>query len=124
MKDIVGYEGIYSVSPEGRVWGYERSWRNGDKKSLQRHKGKWLSSSLSGKGYPKVDLRKDGKRVTRHVHRLVAQAFLPNPNQLPQINHRDGDKTNNGLGNLEWCTGSQNIRHFLCYTKAAQGGSC
>jgi hypothetical protein len=62
-------------------------------------------------GYPSVKLMTERGRKTVTVHRLVARAFIPNDDGLPQVNHKDGDKTNNSVGNLEWCTASQNTQH-------------
>ena len=90
-KDIEGYEGKYQVSNLGRV------------KSIRYGKEKILSPSISNQGYIQVNLCKNGKQKWCLIHRLVALAFIPNPNNLPQINHRDEDKTNNKVENLEWC---------------------
>ena len=91
-KNIAGYEGLYEVSSFGRV----RSLRFGKTKILKPGKNK--------KGYLRVSLCKNGKQKTFFVHRLVAQAFLENPQNLPQINHKDENKQNNRLENLEWCS--------------------
>ena len=93
-KDI--HEG-YQVSNTGRV------------RSLKRHK--MLTLRKQHKGYLQVHLRVGGKDVVPKVHRLVATAFIPNPNNLPQINHINGDKTDNRVENLEWCTNGQNLKH-------------
>lgn len=70
-----------------------------------------MTPSKDGKGYLFVSLSKDGKRYLKKVHRLVAQAFIPNPFHKPQINHKNGDKTNNGVDNLEWVTNAENMLH-------------
>lgn len=70
-----------------------------------------MTPSKDGKGYLFVSLSKDGKRYLKKVHRLVAQAFIPNPFRKPQINHKNGDKTNNGIDNLEWVTNAENMLH-------------
>lgn len=93
-KDI--YEG-YQVSNDGRV------------RSLKR--GKILTLREHHKGYLQVHLRVNGKDITPKVHRLVARAFIENPNNLPQVNHINGDKTDNRTENLEWCTNGENARH-------------
>ena len=90
-KDILGYEGHYQVSDKGRV------------KSLKQGKEKILKPERTHNGYLRVGLLKNRNRKMFMVHRLVGQAFLPNPNSLPQINHKDEDKTNNRVENLEWC---------------------
>lgn len=87
----------YSVSSEGRV----RNDETGRIKALgKRHDG-----------YYKVDLYSEGSRSSERVHRLVAQAFIPNPNNKPQVNHIDGNKINNSVENLEWVDGSENMIH-------------
>ena len=99
-RDIKGYEGLYQVSNLGRV----RSL------NCRGHKGciGILTPRLDGKGYEMVALYKEGKARNIKVHRLVAQAFIPNPNNYPQVNHKDENKTNNDVKNLEWCTNEYN----------------
>lgn len=96
-KEIQGYEILYEVSNKGRV-------RN-------KKTNRILKCSLGTTGYPQVHLRKNSKPSTYLVHRLVAQAFLFNGNNLPEVNHIDEDKTNNDVTNLEWCTSKQNANH-------------
>ena len=105
-KDIEGYEGIYQVSNLGRV------------KSLKRHsvnnantKDRLLKPSLDSKGYLHVILSKNGIQYNKTIHRLVAQTFIPNPENKPQVNHIDEDKTNNMVCNLEWMTNKENRNH-------------
>lgn len=102
-RDIDGYEGYYQVSNLGRV--------KGIKLIRQYKKERILSQYLldRGKGYYKVWLYKDKKRKMYYVHRLVAQAFIPNPNNYPDINHKDENPRNNVVDNLEWCTESYNM---------------
>ena len=103
-KDIVGYEGWYKVSNKGNVYSVER------KDSLGRKTGGFMiSSRRHTQGYLQADLRKDGIRKSKLIHRLVAQAFIPNPNGLPQINHKDEVKDNNNVENLEWCTSEYHL---------------
>lgn len=104
-KDIKGYEGLYQVSNLGRV------------KSLARHKTSRynneeiiMTNSLA-KNYYQVALCKNGKVSRKRVNRLVAQAFIPNPNNLPYVNHKDENKLNNCVDNLEWCTPKYNSRY-------------
>lgn len=65
----------------------------------------------NGHGYKQVQIMRKGKRYTRYVHRLVAECFLPNPENLPEINHKNGDKSNNSVDNLEWCNHADNLLH-------------
>lgn len=89
-KTIDGYEGLYEISNYGRF------------KSLHK-KEERITFGSAKTIYPMVSLSKNGHRKTELVHRLVAQAFIPNPNNLPCINHKDENKTNNRVDNLEWC---------------------
>lgn len=97
-KPVPGYEGLYSVSSDGKV------------KSLFRYK-KTLTPSVTRHGYETVELFSDGKSKRFLVHRLVALAFIPNPENLPQVNHKDENKRNNHVSNLEWVTAKQNMNH-------------
>lgn len=111
MRDIPGYEGIYAVTEDGRVWRYPRTWRSGRNGSHVRSVGgAWLKQSHRGK-YLGVALTKDGRERTHNVHRLVALAWVPNPGNLPQVNHIDGAKHRNVAANLEWTTPGGNTRH-------------
>lgn len=105
-KDIEEYEGLYQVSNFGRV------------KSLKRYsinnantKNRLLKLSLNRKGYLNVTLCKNGKYKSHRIHRLVAQAFIPNPENKPQVNHIDEIKTNNMVSNLNWMTNKENRNH-------------
>jgi hypothetical protein len=95
-KDVKGYEGLYQVSNLGRI------------KSIIR-KGKILSNKSHR--YISVIFYKNKLRKNIRVHRLVAGAFIPNPENKPQVNHIDGNKKNNNVNNLEWNTQLENIRH-------------
>lgn len=97
-KDIEGYPN-YMVSNLGRV------------KSLKFGKEKILKSRKNNDGYLYINLCKEGKKKTHTIHRLVAQAFLPNPNNLPEVNHKDEDKTNNRIENIEYCDRKYNINY-------------
>ena len=105
-KDVLGYEGLYKVSDRGNVYSVERIDSIGRKIG-----GRILKPRYRRDGYLQADLSKNGEVRTKLVHRLVLEAFVGNPNNLPQVNHIDENKTNNELSNLEWCTGEQNINH-------------
>lgn len=96
-KNVIGYEGLYEVSNKGNV-------RNVRRNTL-------LKLSKTNYGYIQVHLYKNGIRTGLRVHRLVAEAFIPNPDNLPQVNHKDEDKTNNNVTNLEWCTVKYNTNY-------------
>ncbi|WP_052488040.1 NUMOD4 motif-containing HNH endonuclease [Gordoniibacillus kamchatkensis] len=98
-KWIEGYKGHYEVSNHGRV----RSWKSDGARMLKPGSDK--------DGYPMVTISLNGKRKAKKVHRLVAEAFIPNPSELPQVNHKDGKKQNSRADNLEWSTRSENVRH-------------
>ena len=122
-RDIKGYEGIYQVSNLGNVCSLDRVIKHYPKDYFQE--GKVLSPALSRNGYPMVILVNHNKRKTRNVHRLVAEAFIPNPNNLPQVNHKDENKTNNCVDNLEWCTQKYNLNYGtrnIKISKARKGG--
>lgn len=97
-RDIKDFEGLYRISNYGRI----KSKRN-----------RILREAHNQKGYSQICLFKDSEKHTRKVHRLVAQAFIPNPDNLPEINHIDKDKTNNTMNNLEWCDTLYNINYSL-----------
>ena len=107
-KDISGFEGIYQVSNLGRVRSLDRKVWNNKRKSFYSRKGKVLKPIATG-GYHCVILRKSGEYTHKRVHRLVADAFIPNPKELEYVNHKDENKRNNSLENLEWCTPKYNI---------------
>ena len=98
-RDVVGYEGLYQVSNLGRV------------KSFHKNNAKIITPKPDNHGYLRVVLCKDFKKKNRMVHVLVAQAFIPNPESKRQVNHIDGNKTNNHVSNLEWVTPAENIHH-------------
>ena len=94
-KNVLGYEGLYQVSNLGNIKSFIG-------------KEKILKPSTTNNGYPGVNLTKDKKIKRYSVHRLVAEAFIPNPNNYPCVNHKDENRTNNRADNLEWCTYSYN----------------
>ncbi len=101
-KAVPGYEGLYEIDTIGRVW----SLRYPHVRERKRLKG-----NCDTKGYVQVVLIKDRIRRTRPVHCIVAEIFIPNPLGKPQVNHKDGVKTNNCLNNLEWMTNAENMQH-------------
>ena len=114
-KDIVGYEGQYQVSDIGNVRSVAR------KDSIGRKcGGVTLRPSHDKYGYLRVTLCKNSKLNTKLVHRLVAQAFVPNPNGYSEINHRDENKVNNKLSNLEWCDAKHNVNYGTRNTRVSQ----
>ena len=104
-RPVVGYEGLYEVSNTGRVRSLDRYVKG---KGYRLHKGKVLSPIKNKDGYLTVNLCCNGKIQHKTIHRLVIQTFIPNPDNLPEVNHLDEDKTNNSVDNLEWCTCSYN----------------
>lgn len=112
LRDIPGFEGIYACTCDGKIWAHPRSWQTGKDGKIQlQHGGKWLRQNIGAAGYLLVNLNVSGKKRAMAVHRLIALAWIPNPERLPQINHIDGVKTNNASSNMEWCTASHNKRH-------------
>ena len=108
-KDINGYEGLYMVSNFGRVKSLSRTveYYNG----RHYYESKILKPTVGNHGYYNVSLCKDKKWKHHLVHRLVAEAFLPNPNGYKQVNHKDENKLNNHVDNLEWCTQQYNLAY-------------
>lgn len=121
-KPIKGYEGHYEVDQFGRVYSVDRIVHVNDngREYDKPLKGKRMKQSVHTKGYKTVPLTKDGKTTTHYVHRLVAEAFIPNPSNLPFINHKDEDKTNNFVENLEWCTEQYNATYGKSREKQAK----
>lgn len=118
-KDIKNFEGLYQVSNMGNV----RSLRYRRMNTIRNLKPRWCTN-----GYYSVSLRRDGKSYPPMIHRLVALAFLPNPHNYREVNHKDEDKKNNCVDNLEWCTskynacyGTRNIRASQKQSKPVKG---
>lgn len=112
-KPIPGYEGLYEISDIGRVKSLPR-----ETFGLLRFKEeRIISSNGDGKGYRTIKLSKNGKVSRYLVHRLVAMAFIPNPDNLPYINHKDENRSNNNVGNLEWCTPKYNVNYGNAHSK-------
>lgn len=109
QKDIPGFEGLYAVTDDGRVWSYRRKI--------------FLKPGLDRYGYLIVNLYKDKKGKTTLVHQLVAKAFIPNPENKPQINHINEIKTDNRVENLQWVTAKENVNHGTRNKRASNAAS-
>lgn len=99
MKDLKGFEEYYSITEDGKIFS----------KRIQR----FLKSSLKKNGYVCIHLNVAGNVYYKKVHRLVAETYIPNPDNKPMVNHKDGNKSNNYYTNLEWVTGSENNIHAI-----------
>lgn len=104
MKDIPGYEGRYAATTDGRIWSHRSK--------------KFLASCGETGNYQLVMLCVNNKATTPYVHRLVAMTFLPNPDNLPEVNHINMCRDDNRLENLEWCTKEYNLAHRNLHLKA------
>lgn len=102
MLPIKGYEGLYAITKNGRVYSYPKR---------VHARGMWLKPRIHGFGYIMVQLCKNSHRKNHRIHRLLAIAFKPNPKRLPCVNHRNGIKADIRLRNLEWCTHKHNSMH-------------
>lgn len=102
-KDVPGYEGLYQVSNMGRLKSFKQ-YSGGQILKLTNRKGEYIRVVLQGIGKPRKSIS---------LHRLVAENFIPNPNGLPEVNHIDGNRQNNLVCNLEWCSSSYNVRHSI-----------
>lgn len=109
-KLIDKFNGRYAVSNFGRVKS-ENRWCHNPKYGKFFLKGKMLTLSKNNKGYLTVTLSLDGRSYPLCVHRLVAEVFIPNPESKPQVNHKNGNREDNHVDNLEWCTQSENNLH-------------
>ena len=112
-KAVKGYEGYYEVDQFGRVYSVDRNIPVDDngRQYIKSLCGKRMKQNMHSQGYKIVSLTKDGKTKTVFVHRVVAEAFIPNNDNLPMVNHKDEDKTNNFVENLEWCTAAYNCAY-------------
>lgn len=117
-KPVVGYEGLYEVSNIGRVKSLERYVN--DRGGFKLLKERILKEVQSRSGHLKVKLSKNSMSKLYFTHRLVAQAFIPNPDNLPVINHKDEDPINNRVENLEWCTVAYNNRYGTVRQRQAE----
>lgn len=109
-KQVKGYEGLYEISSEGSVRSLDRINYGGRGGSKRVRKGALMKLNDCGR-YLDVQLWKNGKVTHKLIHRLIAEVFLPNKDNLPQVNHIDEDTYNNTIQNLEWTTAQQNSEH-------------
>ncbi len=107
---VVGWESLYEVSSRGRVRSLDRVVKNYPD-CTRVWRGRYLKATPSNAGYPIISMSNSGLVKNRMVHQLVAASFIPNTHNKPHINHKDGDKTNNNMENLEWCTHKENMQH-------------
>ena len=110
MKDIKGYEGLYAITSCGKVWSYRSK--------------KFLKLLHRGNGYLSVNLYKDGKMVSYSIHRLVAEAYIPNPENKPQVGHLDENPSHNWINNLEWCFAKENCNYGTHNKKLGKAVYC
>ncbi len=103
---VIGFEGFYEVSSAGRI-------RSAAARTSNTFDGKIIKQNLKPSGYWNICLHKNRTQHTLRVHRVVAEAFLDNTDGLSQVNHKDGDKSNNAVLNLEWCSAGDNMRHAI-----------
>lgn len=116
-KPIAGYEGIYEISSLGRVKSLPKNFTRNSR--IVNFSERLLTPSNS-RGYRTIVLTKNGIHKTYAIHRLVALAFIPNPNKYPQVNHKDEDKSNNNVENLEWCTSLYNQNYGTCQLRKSK----
>lgn len=110
-KPVVGYEALYEVSNLGNI--RNTAYWTRYHKIFKRKEPREVKQETTYDGYKRVHLSNKGELKGHAVHRLVAFAFIPNPNNLPQINHIDENPANNNVSNLQWCTGKENCNHGL-----------
>lgn len=126
--DVLGYEGFYKISNKGRVKSLYRLVESPIRGMVPRYSNV-LKQHINPYGYLCTQLHKNGKHQNFRIHRLIALAFIPNPENKETINHKDGNKLNNEISNLEWATRAENTRHAWKngLTKAVLGeknGAC
>lgn len=118
-RPIKGYEGLYEVSNQGRIKSLPKI-KRGKNNSIVHRKEQLLKPCESEGHYSSVNLHKDGIQKTREIHRLVAETFIPNPSNLPCVNHKDETKRNNCVDNLEWCTAKYNANYGTALARAKE----
>ena len=97
MKDIKGFEGLYAATEEGQIWSYRTQ--------------RFLKTADNGHGYLYVSLTKDGIKKCYRVNRLIAETFIPNPENLPVVDHKDRNRKNNNMNNLQWVSYQDNLKN-------------
>lgn len=110
-RDIKGYEGLYAVNENGEVKALGRKVKHGN--HYYTRKEQLMALTINEKGYLRVRLSKNGEAKTYRVHRIVAETFIPNPNNYKEVNRIDENKANNNYKNLEWCSREYNIEHSI-----------
>lgn len=110
-KDITGYEGYFQVSNLGNFRSLNRKIKYKKEGMLRNYPGKTLKTETIVEGYQRIVFMKNGIKKRYMCHRIVAQEFIPNPDQKSYINHINGNKADNRVENLEWCTGKENAQH-------------
>ena len=119
IKDIIGYEGVYEINTNGIVYGKERKVKKWDGERLIKKAIK--TQEISKEGYARVSLFKNGISKKYSVHRLVAIVFIDNKENKSDVNHKDGNKLNNNVNNLEWVSKSENVKHSINILKNKNG---
>lgn len=112
-KEIKGFEGYYEISNFGRIRSLDRICGKMPSGAERKWAGKMMTPTDNGRGYLIIHLKKDGKRWSRYIHRLVAEAFVDKPAGCEVVNHIDYDTKNNAAVNLEWCSQKQNVQHSI-----------
>jgi hypothetical protein len=107
IKEIPGFEGVYAITTSGEIFSYPKNTSKGDG---YQHVGRWLKE-CDVQGYKVYGLMNNNKLYQYKTHRLVALTYIPNPENKPQVNHINGNKSNNHISNLEWCTAKENNVH-------------
>ena len=105
------FEKNYEISNKGNIRSIDRFVTRSDTGALVFYKGKLLKQAVNRYGYRTIMVSVENIKKSFNCHRLVAKAFIPNPDSLPEVNHKDGNKQNNNVYNLEWCTSSYNQLH-------------
>lgn len=124
--DIKGFEGKNAVSFCGKIRSLDKVAMAGSR-GMVLYKGKILKPRFDKDGYLRVGLNNNKKKIMKRVHRLVAEVFIPNLNNYPQVNHKNGIKSDNRIENLEWCSCLHNVRHALesglCYSRVGENNN-